>query len=232
MKFSVTIVGLFLLLAGLSPKPVEDTRIISFTASPSSISFHWKDDKGQRIGSIQNLKTFTENRNKELLFAMNGGMYSKESAPIGLYIENGKRFTRLNKANGPGNFHLMPNGVFYINNGNKAGVTATEHFEEKDIKFATQSGPMLLIDGEFHPAFNKGSSNLNIRNGVGILPNGDVIFAISSVPVNFYDFAEFFKSKNCRNALYLDGFVSRAYIPEKNWEQLDGDFGVMIAVSR
>jgi uncharacterized protein YigE (DUF2233 family) len=122
--------------------------------------------------------------------------------------------------------------VFYISNDNKAGVTATEKFEEKDIKFATQSGPMLLIDGEFHPAFNKGSSNLNIRNGVGILPNGDVIFAISSVPVNFYDFASFFKSKNCRNALYLDGFVSRAYIPEKNWKQLDGDFGVLISVSR
>jgi uncharacterized protein YigE (DUF2233 family) len=232
MKFSAAIIGVLLLLTGLSPRPVEDTRIISFTASPSSILFHWKDDNDQRIGSIQNLKTFTENRNKELLFAMNGGMYSKEYAPIGLYIENGKRITRLNKAAGPGNFHLMPNGVFYITNDNKAGVITTEKFEEKDIKFATQSGPMLLIDGEFHPAFNKGSSNLNIRNGVGILPNGDVIFAISSLPVNFHDFADFFKSKNCRNALYLDGFVSRAYIPEKNWKQLDGDFGVMISVSR
>jgi uncharacterized protein YigE (DUF2233 family) len=232
MKFSVTIIGVLFLFTGISTKPIEDTRIISFTASPSSILFHWKDDNDQRIGSIQNLKTFTENRNKELLFAMNGGMYSKEYAPIGLYIENGKRITRLNKAAGPGNFHLMPNGVFYITNDNKAGVITTEKFEEKDIKFATQSGPMLLIDGEFHPAFNKGSSNLNIRNGVGILPNGDVIFAISSLPVNFHDFADFFKSKNCRNALYLDGFVSRAYIPEKNWKQLDGDFGVMISVSR
>jgi uncharacterized protein YigE (DUF2233 family) len=232
MKFSVTIVGVLLLFTGLSTKPIEDAGIVSFTASPSSIAFHWKDDKDQRIGSIQNLKTFTESKNKELLFAMNGGMYSKEYAPIGLYIENGKRLTRLNRAAGPGNFHLMPNGVFYISNGNKAGVTATENFEEKNIKFATQSGPMLLIDGEFHPAFNKGSSNLNIRNGVGILPNGDVIFAISSVPVNFYDFASFFKSRNCRNALYLDGFVSRAYIPDKNWKQLDGDFGVLISVSR
>jgi len=28
---------------------------------------------------------------------------------------------------------------------------------------------MLLINGEYHPAFNEGSSNLNIRNGVGVL---------------------------------------------------------------
>lgn len=210
----------------------DDPRIISYVASPSVISFSWKDDKGEILNSIQNLKTFTERNNKELLFATNGGMYDPNYAPVGLYVENGKELKRLNKAAGPGNFHLKPNGVFYITNKNKAGVSVTEDFVTDDIKFSTQSGPMLLIDGDYHPAFNKGSTNLNIRNGVGILPNGDVIFAISAVPVNFYDFATFFKNKNCRNALYLDGFVSRAYIPEKNWKQLDGNFGVMISVSR
>jgi uncharacterized protein YigE (DUF2233 family) len=28
--------------------------------------------------------------------------------------------------------------------------------------------------------------------------------------------------------LYLDGFVSRMYLPAENWLQTDGDFGVMI----
>jgi uncharacterized protein YigE (DUF2233 family) len=223
--------GILLLFAGLTNRPSED-RVVSFSASPSAVALHWKDDKGNRLASLQNLKSFTESKQKELLFAMNGGMYGTDFGPIGLYVENGVRLKRINKAAGPGNFHLMPNGVFFITNENKAGVSVTEKFEEKNIRFATQSGPMLLVDGEFHPAFNKGSSNLNIRNGVGILPNGDVIFAISTQPINFYHFAEFFKSQGCRNALYLDGFVSRAYIPDKNWKQLDGDFGVMISVSR
>jgi uncharacterized protein YigE (DUF2233 family) len=88
----------------------------------------------------------------------------------------------------------------------------------------------LVIDGEIHKAFNKGSTNLNIRNGVGILPNNKILFAMSKKEINFYDFAEFFKSKGCKNALYLDGFVSRTYCPNQNWMQTDGDFGVIIGV--
>lgn len=41
----------------------------------------------------------------------------------------------------------------------------------------------------------------------------------------------FSKKKGCKNALYLDGFVSRTYLPEKNWSQLDGNFGVIIGVT-
>jgi uncharacterized protein YigE (DUF2233 family) len=87
-----------------------------------------------------------------------------------------------------------------------------------------------VIDGKLHPAFKEGSTNLNIRNGVGILPNGNVLLAISDKEINFYDFAMFFKNAGCKNALYLDGFVSRAYIPSKKRYDLDGNFGPMIAV--
>ena len=75
------------------------------------------------------------------------------------------------------------------------------------------------------------STNLNIRNGVGILPNNQIVFAISKKEINFYDFAEYFKNLGCKNALYLDGFVSRTYLPEKNWEQIDGNFGAIIGVT-
>ena len=88
---------------------------------------------------------------------------------------------------------------------------------------------MMVIDGRIHPKFVKGSKNLNIRNRVGILPDGSVLFAMSKEKVNFYDFALFFKTHGCENALYLDGFVSRTYLPSKKWEQVEGDFGVIIA---
>jgi uncharacterized protein YigE (DUF2233 family) len=91
---------------------------------------------------------------------------------------------------------------------------------------------MLLINGEINPHFTKGSVNTNIRNGVGILPNHKVVFAISKELVNFYDFAEYFKNLGCKNALFLDGGISAMYLPEKNWEQLTGDFGVMIGITK
>ena len=91
---------------------------------------------------------------------------------------------------------------------------------------------MLVVDGQIHSAFTQGSSNLNIRNGVGILPNNKILFAMSKKEINFYDFATFFQNMGCESALYLDGFVSRTYFPEKNWIQMDGNFGVIIGVTQ
>lgn len=229
------LIGLVLLLFfhGTSSGQEKDLRFLSFVTDPSSIKFYWKDDKQQIFGNIQNLKSFIESKNQELKFAMNGGMYMKDHSPQGLYIENNVTLMPLDTLSGTGNFYLKPNGVFYLTKDNRAVVCETTKFTDNgQINFATQSGPLLLIDGEIHPAFKKGSKNLNIRNGVGILPNNKVVFAISKEEVNFYDFAVYFKDMQCKNALYLDGFVSRAYLPEANWKQLDGDFGVIIGVSK
>ena len=164
---------------------------------------------------------------------MNGGMYKKDNSPQGLFIEDGTVRAALDTTSGVGNFYMKPNGIFYLTNDNRAAVCQTKAFiNNGKIKFATQSGPMLLIDGQIHPAFKKGSANVNIRNGVGILPDSTVIFSMSRREVNFYDFAEFFASMGCKNALYLDGFVSRTYLPEENWKQLDGNFGVIIGVTK
>ena len=156
----------------------------------------------------------------------------KDNSPQGLFIQNNTTLTPLDTLSGPGNFYLKPNGVFYVTKDNEAIVCQTNEFiDNGEIKFATQSGPMLLIDGQIHPAFKKGSVNLNIRNGVGILPDKRVVFAMTKQETNFYDFAEFFKAMGCQNALYLDGFVSRTYLPEEDWHQLDGNFGVIIGVT-
>jgi uncharacterized protein YigE (DUF2233 family) len=226
-------VALIFVLTGFVPatKP-DDSRFINYVVDPakSNISFYWKDAEGRIFGSIESIKLFVEKDNKQLLFAMNGGMYMTDNSPLGLYIEHGKERSKLNTRSATGNFYLKPNGVFYLTNNGKAVVCQTEQFKNRQIKFATQSGPMLVVDGKLHPAFKQGSTNLFIRNGVGVLPDGKIMFAISTVPVNFYDFAMYFKEHNCTNALYLDGFVSRMYLPEKNVKQLDGNFGVIIGV--
>lgn len=210
----------------------SDINILSYTIDLKSadLQFYWKDDNGKILGSIQHLKTWVESKNKKLIFAMNGGMYKTDLSPLGLFIQGNKIVNPINTSSGSGNFYLKPNGVFYITNDRKASIcTSADFVFQKNIRFATQSGPMLLINGAMHSAFKKGSSNLNIRNGVGILPNGNVVFAMSKQEINFYDFADYFKRLGCKNALYLDGFVSRTYLPAKKWEQTDGNFGVIIA---
>lgn len=194
-----------------------------------NLKFYWKDENDLPYKSIQNLKDWLDNRGQKLLFAMNGGMYKTDNSPLGLFIEETMVKSPLNEKSAGGNFYLKPNGVFYITTDNQVTICTTENFKSNSkIKYATQSGPMLIINGHIHPAFKKGSANLNVRNGVGVLPNGQILFVMSKTGINFFDFAEYFKKAGCKNALYLDGFVSRTYLPGKNWIQTDGNFGVLI----
>jgi uncharacterized protein YigE (DUF2233 family) len=239
-KGKIILLSLLLLLtAGLiaftTTQNSIDNQILSYTVDTKTqdLQLYWKNDKGETLNSIQNLKTFVESKNLTLTFAMNGGMFNKDFNPQGLFIQNSKTLAILDTTEGNGNFYLKPNGVFYITTHNIPSICKTTNFvDNKEIKFATQSGPMLVIDGQIHSAFKEGSTNLNIRNGVGILPNNKVVFAMSKNEINFYYFAKYFQSLGCKNALYLDGFVSRTYLPEKNWTQTDGNFGVIIGVTK
>lgn len=212
-----------------------NTRFVSYTVSPHSadLKLYFKDDNGLIIGSLGNLRKYVNSKEEELLFATNGGMYDSTQSPVGLFIQDYKTITPLDTSSGDGNFYLKPNGIFYITTNNIAYIVNSQDFVDNDsIKYATQSGPMLVVNGQIHPAFKEESPNLNIRNGVGILPNGNIVFVMSRSQINFYDFASHFISLGCQNALYLDGYVSRTYLPEQNCIQEDGKFGVMIGVTR
>ncbi|PXY42447.1 hypothetical protein DMB65_03400 [Flavobacterium cheongpyeongense] len=212
----------------------QDKRFVSYIVDTKKqdLKLYWKDNNSQNFKSLENLKVWLEKKNKTLVFAMNAGMYKKDYSPQGLYIENKKSLSVIDTSNGNGNFYLKPNGIFYITNKNIPNICITEKFKNYNIKYATQSGPMLLINGEIHSGFKENSTNLNIRNGVGILETGKVVFAMSKEEINFYDFANYFKTLGCKNALYLDGFVSRTYLPSQDWIQIDGNFGVIIGVTK
>ena len=211
----------------------QNFDIVKVDLRKTDVQFFWKNEKEQLIRSLGNLKKQTNADGKELLFAMNAGMYQRDRNPQGLYIENGKIIKPLDTLqNGYGNFYLQPNGIFFMHE-KKAGILPSTIFQNKKetVTWATQSGPMLLINSKVHPAFKEGSTNLNIRNGVGMISEHEILFVISQKEVNLFDFAMLFKEElNCKNALYLDGFVSRAYIPQLNRNDIDGDFGVMIGV--
>lgn len=208
----------------------------------NEINLYNEKDKGGYYDFIS-INQRLESQGKVLLFAMNAGMYQQNREPEGLFINDGEELQKINlkkKIPGQSNFYnLRPNGVFAIDKINTPYIVRSEDFPElekrSNISFATQSGPMLIINGEINTYFTKGSSNLNIRNGVGINKSGKVVFVISNEPVNFYEFSELFKDGlKCNNALYLDGVISRMYLPELNKTSLQNSnhLGPIITVEK
>jgi uncharacterized protein YigE (DUF2233 family) len=165
---------------------------------------------------------------------MNAGMFDEEGHAIGLLIERGKRLHRINKRGGGGNFGLLPNGVFLVRDSGKAEVVETKGFKSADdIAFATQSGPMLVIAGKLHPAFEPDGESRNIRNGVGIGPDGTPLFAISEDVVSFGKFARLFRDElKAKNALYFDGSVSSLWDPANGRRDARAELGPMVVAFR
>lgn len=178
------------------------------------------------------LNTHLLRNGQHMSFAMNGGMYHADYGPVGLLVEHGRETGALNRGDAFGNFFMKPNGVFWVKDG-KAGVMETEAYAKAGLspREATQSGPMLVIDGKIHPRFLPDATSLQIRNGVGILPDGRIAFAISTVPVRFHDFATLFRDRlQCENALFLDGSISSLYAPEIRRHDRNAVMGTIIAV--
>ncbi len=182
----------------------------------------------QVFGSFRNIDSALAAEGKRLAFAMNGGMYHPDRSPVGLYIEDGEEKSRIVTSEGPGNFGLLPNGVFCIEE-RRFTLIESRAFASAppDCIHAAQSGPMLVIDGAFHPRFIADSDSRLIRNGVGVSSDGKrAVFAIADTPVNFHEFARFFRDYlGLSQALYIDGNVSRLHAPalrRSDWGALLG----------
>lgn len=230
-RFSVSCLALVVLGSfQLVPNEMYHTSI--FNPKKVDIQLYYKDSAGAFLHDFTSLQTYVALQKKELIFATNAGMFHRSHAPVGLFVQKGNTVASLNFGDDRGNFYLKPNGVFYLTKKGEAKVVETEKYDSKiAVEFATQSGPMLVIDGVIHKAFMQDSKNLNIRSGVGVLPNGDVVFVLSKQPVNFYDFAAYFISLGCVNALYLDGAISQMFEKGVNTTQsCTGKFGVLIGV--
>ncbi|MEO1788514.1 MAG: phosphodiester glycosidase family protein [Pseudomonadota bacterium] len=170
---------------------------------------------GSVLGTFDRVKDVLADEGLTLGVAMNGGMYHDDRRPVGHYVEAGVEAMRLVTSEGPGNFGLLPNGVFCIA-GDAAHVIETTAFAAAApaCDFATQSGPMLVIDGALHPQFQPDSTSRFIRNGVGVQGDGTVVMAISDSAVTFHQFGRLFRDHlQTPNALYIDGNVSRLYAP-------------------
>lgn len=216
-------IALTLLAGGLAEAACRDVNFegrdytaCDFDPTQAKLEVFNLDQNGEPFRYFQSLARELAIEGKRLSFAMNAGMFDDNQRPIGLYVEDGKQLKKLNRRNGGGNFHLKPNGVFWIEGG-KAAVSETEAYLKSDVKpmFASQSGPMLVINGKIHPKFSETGVSRKMRNGVGVDAEGRVTFVISENAVTFWEFAKLFRDElNSRNALFFDGSVSSLYAPD------------------
>jgi len=220
----------------------EGARYTVCRTEPAALELRWRDGEDRPYRSFNALADALQAEGRPLRFAINAGMYDTDFRPIGLYVEDGERQVKLNTAEpAPNqkpipNFYKKPNGVFFVT-GDRAAIATTEDYlaAAPEPRLATQSGPLLVIEGELHPALIPNSTDRTRRSGVGVCTEGEVIFAISDAGVNFHEFARMFRDElGCANALFLDGGRGVGlYDPElgRNDVSWHGGYGPMLAVT-
>lgn len=191
----------------------EGARAVLCTVDPREhdIRLVYRGADGEVLGSVRRAVTALAATGRTPVLAMNAGMYHADMTPVGLYVEDGTELAPLNADEGFGNFFLKPNGVFFVRKNGSAGVMETEAYQAAGLApdFATQSGPMLVIDGAIHPRFLQDGTSRYIRNGVGVRADGSIVLAITRDPVSLGSFGRLFRDvADCPNALFFDGAVS------------------------
>jgi uncharacterized protein YigE (DUF2233 family) len=182
------------------------------------------------------LRSFAEVMGKvevaRVAFAMNAGMFDDQGRPIGLAIVDRQLVKDINLNDGPGNFHLKPNGVFSVSVTGQARIAESAPRvtiqRTRTTELATQSGPMLVIAGKLHPKLELDGSSRLIRNGVGVR-DGKALFVISETPISLGKFARFFRDKlKTPNALYFDGSVSSLWDPANGRQDSHSQLGPIV----
>jgi uncharacterized protein YigE (DUF2233 family) len=223
--------------------------VVDVNLQRAKLELHWRNPAGDPFLNFGALEDYLTASGQRVLAVMNAGIFDTNSRPLGLHIERGKVLRRLNsRRSGYGNFYLQPNGVFFLEK-TKSGIVqarllSTIAFERNhpeireantsatNVLEATQSGPMLVIDGRINSAFKADSGNRLIRNAIAVRSASQVKLVLTETAVNFFTLARFLRDQlGCANALYLDGNISNLNVPgtNKNASSIS-DFGGMITV--
>jgi len=210
--------------------PTLTVQSYTVNARQERIVMYWKKADGTAWESLLNLLA-GNNADGRIQMAMNGGIYAKSYAPLGLYIEKGKQLAPLNRASGGGNFFIRPGGVFYVK-GEQAGIVSLDTFKNSQgIDYAVQSGPLMIENGTINRRLLPSASSRKIRNAVGVTTRGEAVFMLSGRGTSFYDFACYARSKlDVRQMLYLDGTISAMYQKGADMPWQSHPFVTMIAV--
>ena len=102
------------------------------------VKLYWKRPDGTPYAYLSALPRALEGEAGKLLFATNAGMFDPALKPVGLYVEQGRELVHVSTKSGYGNFHMKPNGVFYVT-GDGAAVAETRAFLKQRPRTAQRS---------------------------------------------------------------------------------------------
>lgn len=215
----------------------EDVPLTHCVADPAkhNISTVLADPTGTYYRSLQTYGEALGDEASVVAFAVNGGSFRGDGTPIGYYVEQRERLTELERGDGTGNFFLKPNGVFFGTDGTWQ-ILSSNSFIQNVVdrpEFGTQSGPMLVIDGELHPQIQENGPSRIVRNGVGVDAEGKGHFVVSDAALSFGQLARFFRDElQTPNALYLDGGISGLWDPVTERMDETNNIGPLIVVTK
>jgi uncharacterized protein YigE (DUF2233 family) len=147
--------------AGAAPpdRPVEEggVTVIPVDTAIRQPALFLKDEQGRPLRSFDRLAAYLARSGRRLRFAMNAGMYEENGDPVGLLVIDGKTIRPLNRRDAKGNFYLKPNGVFALTEAGPRVVAAEDYAGlGSRVRFATQSGPLLVRDGTIRGSIRRG----------------------------------------------------------------------------
>ncbi len=126
---------------------------------------------------------------------INGAFFSPEHKPLGLRVRHGQVLSALKP--------ISWWAVFYIKN-NHAYITPNKHYHHsKNISFAIQAGPRLLVNGQI-PKLKPGLAE---RTALGITKEGKLILLVTErTAISTSQLAQIMRQHlHCQYAINLDG---------------------------
>lgn len=213
------------------------TPTMSPTPPPQSIDVTIQE-KSYRIAwllvlhpsALSLLPNFTQKRTaqsfidtKECTHVINGGFYTTDYQPTGLFVAQGKTMRTTNP-------NALLNGYFVIEPDNTASIQYAP--PGGSVRIALQTGPILIRDGS--------PVKLTIRDdepdrrvGLGVTKNGSVVFFVTYDPENTWSgprladmpnmVSKILSQLSLTDAINLDGGSASAFIR--------GDFSLQELVS-
>lgn len=178
-------------LKGGLPSPWSHIHVFRIDLDKNQMTLVSAKSLGVKNASVNQ---FSEH--SKALIGINGGFFDQDFRPLGLRINNNKIKSSLKR--------ISWWGIFYIKN-NKAYISSLNHFNyNKDIEFAVQSGPRLIVNGSI-PSLKPGIAD---RTALGITADGKIIILVSNnAAMSTRQLAKVMKSPplSCINAINLDG---------------------------
>ncbi|MBA2709751.1 MAG: phosphodiester glycosidase family protein [Tatlockia sp.] len=187
--------------------PWSHVHVFRINLKVNKLSLVTAKDMARPYASIEEYAAFSK-----ALLAINGGFFDSNFKPLGLRIDNKRKQSPAK--------NISWWGIFYVKNQKAHLTNFAQFYSDRQIEFAIQSGPRLLINNRI-PPLKAGRAE---RSALGITHDGRVIILVTdNMPLSTTELAQLMKAAplNCYNALNLDGGSSSQLRAHLDSFQLD-----------